>query len=183
MTGGDLPWFSDYGFQLSRGFRALKAWMSLKEHGARKYGRLIQQNIDQARYLAELIDAAPELELMAPVTLNVVCFRYIRPGLDDATLDALNKEILVELQGQGIAMPSGTIIEGKYVLHAAQTNHRSHREDFYTSIPERDSALFWSFDAEYITGRCSGVDYCNRVPALHLALRRKASTCTLWRRV
>jgi glutamate/tyrosine decarboxylase-like PLP-dependent enzyme len=136
MTGGDLPWFSDYGFQLSRGFRALKAWMSLKEHGSRKFGRMIQQNIVQARYLAELIAAAPELELAAPVTLNVVCFRYIRPGLDDAALDALNKQILVELQEQGIAAPSGTMIRGKYVLHIAHTNHRSQREDFDILVRE-----------------------------------------------
>jgi glutamate/tyrosine decarboxylase-like PLP-dependent enzyme len=136
LTGGDLPWLTDYGFQLSRGFRALKAWMSLKEHGIRKFGRLIQQNIDQARYLAELIAAAPELELMAPVTLNVVCFRHIRPGLDDAALDALNKQILVELQEQGIAAPSGTIIRGRYVLHVAHTNHRSRREDFDILVRE-----------------------------------------------
>jgi glutamate/tyrosine decarboxylase-like PLP-dependent enzyme len=136
MTGGDLPWLSDYGVQLSRGFRALKAWMSLKEHGIRKYGRLIQQNIDQARYLAELIAASPELELAAPVPLNVVCFRYIRPGLDDPALDALNKQILVELQEQGIAAPSGTIIGGRYVLHVAHTNHRSRREDFDILVRE-----------------------------------------------
>ncbi len=136
MTGGDLPWFSDYGYQLSRGFRALKAWMSLKEHGIRKYGRLIQQNIDQAHYLAGLIDAAPELELAAPVTLNVVCFRYVRPGLDDAGLDTLNKRVLVELQEQGIAAPSGTVIGGKYVLHVAHTNHRSQREDFDVVVRE-----------------------------------------------
>jgi len=136
MTGGDLPWFSDYGYQLSRGFRALKAWMSLKEHGIRKYGRLIQQNIDQAGYLAGLVDAAPELELAAPVTLNVVCFRYIRPGLDDAALDALNRQILVELQEGGIAAPSGTVISGKYVLHVAHTNHRTQREDFDILVRE-----------------------------------------------
>ena len=136
LTGGDLPWFSDYGFQLSRGFRALKAWMSLKEHGARKYGRLIQQNVDQARYLGALIDAAPELELAAPVTLNVVCFRYVEPGLDDAALDELNKQILVELQEQGIAVPSGTTIRGKYVLHVAHTNHRTRREDFDVLVRE-----------------------------------------------
>jgi glutamate/tyrosine decarboxylase-like PLP-dependent enzyme len=136
LTGVDLPWFSDYGFQLSRGFRALKAWMSLKEHGGRKYGRLIQQNIDQARYLAELIDAAPELELAAPVTLNVVCFRYIRPGLDDAALDELNKQIEVELQEQGIAVPSVTTIRGQCVLRVAHTNHRSRREDFDLLVRE-----------------------------------------------
>jgi aromatic-L-amino-acid decarboxylase len=136
LTGGDLPWLCDYGFQLSRGFRALKAWMSFKEHGTRKYGRLIQQNIDQARYLAELIETTPELELAAPVTLNVVCFRHIRSGLDDAALDALNKQILVELQEQGIAVPSGTTIGGKYVLHVAHTNHRSRREDFDILVRE-----------------------------------------------
>jgi glutamate/tyrosine decarboxylase-like PLP-dependent enzyme len=110
--------------------------MSLKEHGSRKYGRLIQQNIDQVRYLAELIDASLELELVAPVTLNVVCFRYIKSGLDDAALDTLNKQILVELQEQGIAVPSGTVIRGKYVLHVAHTNHRSRREDFDILVRE-----------------------------------------------
>jgi glutamate/tyrosine decarboxylase-like PLP-dependent enzyme len=136
LTGGDLPWLTDYDFQLSRSFRALKAWMSLKAHGVDKYGRMIQQNIDQARYLADLIDASPELELAAPVTLNVVCFRYTRPGLDDAALDALNREILVELQEQGIAVPSGTTIGGKYVLRVGHTNHRSRREDFCVLVDE-----------------------------------------------
>ena len=136
LAGVDLPWLSDYGFQLSRGFRALKAWMSLKADGARKYGRLIQQNIDQARYLAELIDATPELELAAPVALNVVCFRYVGAGLDDATLDELNKRIEVELQERGIAAPSVTTIKGRRVLHVANTNHRSRREDFDVLVRE-----------------------------------------------
>ena len=136
LAGGDLPWFSDYGFQLSRGFRALKAWMSLKEHGVHKYGRLIQQNIDQARYLAGLIEAAPDLELAAPVPLNVVCFRYIGARRDDAGLDELNQKIVIELQEQGIAVVSGTTIKGKYVLHVANTNHRSRREDFDLLVRE-----------------------------------------------
>jgi aromatic-L-amino-acid decarboxylase len=129
LAGRDLPWLSDYGFQLSRGFRALKAWMSLKEHGSLKYGRLIQQNIDQARYLAERVEAAAQLELAAPVNLNVVCFRYVRPGLDDATLDQVNRQIVVELQEQGIAVLSGTTLRGREVLHVAHCNHRSRRED------------------------------------------------------
>ena len=136
MTGDDLPWLSDYDFKLSRGFRALKAWFCIKEHGARKFGRLIQQNIDQARYLAELIEASPELELAAPVTLNVVCFRYIQPGLDRNELDNLNKQILVELQEQGIAAPSGTTLRGKFVLHIANTNHRTLRKDFDLLVRE-----------------------------------------------
>jgi aromatic-L-amino-acid decarboxylase len=136
LTGGDLPWFSDYGFQLSRGFRALKAWMSLKEHGSRKYARIIQQNIDQAVYLGDLVNASPELELSAPVTLNVVCFRYVAPTMDDAELDELNRRIAIELQEQGVAVLSSTVICGKIVLRAANTNHRSRREDFDILVRE-----------------------------------------------
>ena len=84
---------------------------SVKEHGSLKYARLIKQNIDQARYLAEMIDAVPELELAAPTALKVVCFRYRRDGLDEAALDDLNKRIEVELQERGIAVPSVTTIE------------------------------------------------------------------------
>jgi len=136
LTGGDLPWFSDYSFQLSRGFRALKAWISLKEHGSLKYARIIQQNIDQALYLGELVKDSPELELSAPVTLNVVCFRYVALALSDAELDELNKQIVVELQEQGVAVLSGTVINGKYVLRAANVNHRSRREDFEVLVRE-----------------------------------------------
>ncbi len=136
LTGGDLPWFSDYSFQLSRGFRALKAWMCLKEHGSLKYARIIQQNIDQTLYLEELVKASPELELSAPVMLNIVCFRYVDFALSDAELDELNKQIEVELQEQGVAVLSGTIINGRHVLRAANTNHRSRREDFEVLVKE-----------------------------------------------
>jgi aromatic-L-amino-acid decarboxylase len=128
--GGDLNWFTDFDYHLSRGFRSLKAWMSLKEHGLRKYGRLIQQNIDQAQAFARMVEETPELELSAPAPLNVVCFRYVREGLDRAALDAANQHIMVELQEQGIAVVSGTRIHGNFVLHLANTNHRTRLEDF-----------------------------------------------------
>lgn len=129
LAGGDL-WFSDYGLQLTRGFRALKAWMSFKEHGIDKYGRLIRQNVDQAEYLAGLVDAAPDLERLAPVPLNIVCFRYNPGGLDEAALNALNQEILFELHERGIAVPSYTTLGDRYALRVANTNHRSQRQDF-----------------------------------------------------
>ena len=130
LTAVDVPWLSDFGFELSRGFHALKAWMTLKEQGADKYGRLIAQNIDQARYLGRLVEASPDLELALPVSLNVVCFRYMHPGLDDAALDRLNKAIEIELQERGIAVPSVVSLRGRTWLHVAVTNHRSRREDF-----------------------------------------------------
>lgn len=127
-------WWSDYGVQLSRGFRALKAWMHLKEHGTDKLGRLVDQNVAQARYLADLVRRAPELELMAPVALNIVCFRYRAAGRGDAALDALNQELLTRLQEEGVAAPSYTRVNGRYALRAAITNHRSRREDFDAMI-------------------------------------------------
>jgi glutamate/tyrosine decarboxylase-like PLP-dependent enzyme len=136
LTGGDLPWFSDYGFQLSRGFRALKAWMALKTYGTRKFGRIIQQNMDQARSLADLIRSSPELKLVAPVTLNIVCFRYTAPELDKKALNRLNEQIVIELQEQGIAVLSGTIVRDTYALRVAITNHRSRRGDFDVLIHE-----------------------------------------------
>jgi glutamate/tyrosine decarboxylase-like PLP-dependent enzyme len=136
LTGGDLPWLTEYDFHLSRSFRALKAWMSLKEHGSLKYGRMIKQNIHQARYLGELVEAETELELVAPVDLNIVCFRYLKPGFSDTELDALNKEIVVELQEQGVAVISGTTINGVYVLRVGHTNHRSRQEDFDFLVDE-----------------------------------------------
>jgi len=136
LTGIDVPWLSDNGFELSRGFQALKAWMTMKEHGSAKYGRLIQQNIDQAHYLERLIEDAPELELALPVSLNVVCFRYIKSGLDATKLDKLNKQIEIELQESGIAVPSIVSIKGKKYLHVAITNHRSRRDDFDLLVRE-----------------------------------------------
>ena len=136
LTGVDVPWLSDYGFELSRGFHALKVWMALKEHGADKFGRVIQQNIDQARYLAGLVAATPELEQALPVALNIVCFRYVRQGLDDAALDGLNKRIEIELQERGIAVPSVSTIGGRKYLHVAVANHRSRYEDFDLLVRE-----------------------------------------------
>ena len=75
MGGGDI-WFSDYGVELSRGFKALKIWMSIKEHGIKKFGRMVTQNVEQVQYLKLLVNNNPKLELTAPAPLNLLCFRY-----------------------------------------------------------------------------------------------------------
>jgi len=132
---GGAPWFHEYGPQLTRGFRALKAWMSIREHGARRYGRLIRQNVEQARYLAQLVDGSRELERLAPVALNIVCFRF-RDAPGNLDLDAVNREIFHVLTEEGIAVPSYATISGKYCLRVAITNHRSRREDFDLFVRE-----------------------------------------------
>ena len=128
LASGPL-WFSEFGPQLSRGFRALKVWMSFKEHGLDKFGRLIDQNIDQAHELAALVAARPELEVAAPVVLNIVCFRYRPPTDDLAAGNAFNQELLVRLHESGIAAPSYTTLGGRYCLRAALPNHRTQSRD------------------------------------------------------
>jgi len=130
VIAGGLP-FAERGLDLTRGFKALKVWMSLTAYGADALAAVIEQNVRQARRLAELIDAHPELELMAPAPLNIVCFRYAPINrLSDAALDAANEEILLRLQEQGIAVPSGTRLGGRYAIRVANVNHRSREADF-----------------------------------------------------
>ena len=123
-------YFADRGLQLSRGFRALKVWFSMKEQGMTRLGEAIQANIDQAKYLGKLVEARPELELLAPVSLNAVCFRYRAAGLSPSALNDLNTEILAQLQVRGIAVPSQTILSDRFAIRVCITNHRSERSDF-----------------------------------------------------
>jgi aromatic-L-amino-acid/L-tryptophan decarboxylase len=123
-------WFSDYGLQLSRQFRALKVWMSIKEHGLDRFGRMIARNVEQAHYFGQLVENESNMELMAPIGMDIVCFRFNPGGLDDAALNALNKEILMRIHEQGIAVPSYTTLNGQYCLRIAIANHRSTQEDF-----------------------------------------------------
>jgi glutamate/tyrosine decarboxylase-like PLP-dependent enzyme len=133
---GGADWFSDYGLQLSRGFRALKVWLSFKEHGLDKYGRLIEQNIAQAAWLAERVRTEPELELLVPPFLNIVCFRYRVAGAGQVELNALNEELLIRLHERGVVAPSYTTLRGNYCLRAAIVNHRTRSEDLVTLIDE-----------------------------------------------
>ena len=127
---GGAYWPCDFGPELSRGFRALKVWFAIKQHGTRRFGQLIAQNCAQARYLAEQIGREPELELLAPVSLNIVCFRYRTAGFDDAALDDLNAKVVQDLHESGIAAPSTTQVRGRLAVRVNITNHRSRRADF-----------------------------------------------------
>ena len=135
LSGG-LDSINNYGFELSRGFKALKVWMSIKEHGRAKYAAMIAQNNRHAAYLAELVEENPYLELTAPVSMSITCFRMIQPGWGEEALQALNKEILLRLQEEGIASPSSTILNGKYTLRIANVNQRTQREDMDLLVRE-----------------------------------------------
>jgi aromatic-L-amino-acid decarboxylase len=123
LAGGS-PWPCDFGPDLSRGFRALKTWFTLKVYGLEALGQTISRTCELARYLEQRIAASNELELLAPVSLNIVCFRYKSPNAD-----RVNARIVVELQESGVAAPSTTRINGELAIRAAITNHRTRRAD------------------------------------------------------
>jgi aromatic-L-amino-acid/L-tryptophan decarboxylase len=118
------PWPCDLGPDLSRGFRALKTWFTLKTYGTEKLGAVITRTCALAAYLEKRILAEPRLELLAPVQLNIVCFRY---RADDA--NRVNGEIVIDIQESGIAAPSTTILDGELAIRAAIVNHRTDTRD------------------------------------------------------
>jgi glutamate/tyrosine decarboxylase-like PLP-dependent enzyme len=129
-------WLHDFGLQTSRGFRALKVWMMLKEHGLAKFGRLIDQDLAHARYLTARIQAEPELTLCHPTNINIVCFRYDPGNLSEDRLRLLNTEIMVQMQETGIAAVSDTTVRGRHCLRAAINNHRTTPSDLDLLVEE-----------------------------------------------
>jgi glutamate/tyrosine decarboxylase-like PLP-dependent enzyme len=128
MAAGS-PWPCDFGPDLSRGFRALKTWFTIMVYGTKKMGRVISGTCAIAQYLKNRIETTPELELLAPVALNIVCFRY---RCENA--DRVNADIVVALQESGIAAPSTTTIKGHLAIRAAIVNHRTNTTDIDTLI-------------------------------------------------
>ncbi len=118
------PWACDLGLDLSRGFRALKTWFTLSVYGNEKLGQVIAHTCELAQYLKQQIEITPELELLAPVALNIVCFRY---RCDD--VNRVNTELVIALQESGIAAPSSTTLNGQVAIRAALVNHRTTKND------------------------------------------------------
>ena len=123
LAAGAL-WPCDFGPDLSRGFRALKTWFTLKVYGTEAIGAMISRTCELARYLEIKIATARELELLAPVSLNIVCFRH--RGEDS---DRLNAKIVADLHESGIAAPSTTTIGDRLAIRAAIVNHRTEPRD------------------------------------------------------
>lgn len=121
------PWFTDFGPDLSRGFRALKVWFTLKTFGIERLGATIAETCRLARVLEARVAREPRLELLAPVPLDIVCFRVRHD--DPAVVDRLNREIVIELQESGIAVPSTTRIDGQLAIRVAIVNHRTRERD------------------------------------------------------
>lgn len=145
------PWYCELGPELSRGFRALKVWFTIKEHGLRRLGQKIAENCLQAAFLRELVVGHPHLELLAPVRLNVVCFRYTCPHFSEADHDRFNSQLVHALQESGCAVPSTTRIRGRFAIRVNITNHRTRLDDLQvlmTAIDQTAERLVEQFPKE-----------------------------------
>ncbi|PHX97001.1 MAG: amino acid decarboxylase [Gemmatimonadetes bacterium] len=129
VIAGGLP-FADRGIELTRGFKALKVWLSFKAHGVDAIANVIEQNVAQARAVADRLVKLSDVVLAAPVSLNIVCWRFAPASITPEAQDALNKEILLRVQESGLAVVSGSRIGGRYVIRVACSNHRSTWDDF-----------------------------------------------------
>ena len=140
-TGSLVDMAGGRGLQLSRGFKALKPWMTIREHGIAKFGRLVAQNVRQARYLGQLVDRSEHLTRVAPIELNVVAFRFDDPALAASERDEVNRELLMRVQERGIAIPSSTLIGGRFTLRVCICNHRSRKDDFDDFVREAEAIV------------------------------------------
>lgn len=119
----------EYNLPLTKEFKALKVWMTIKAYGAAKLRNEIAADINKGNYLAELVESTANLELMAPVPLSIVCFRYNPGGKNTESLNKLNDHIIQDIENDGRVFLTGTKIEGQTALRACFINHRSRKQD------------------------------------------------------
>jgi aromatic-L-amino-acid decarboxylase len=162
------PWFCDYGPDLSRGFRALKVWFTLKEFGTERLGAAVLRNCQLARLLADRVTAIPELELLAPVQLNIVCFRYRDSRLTEAQLNSLNADLVADVQESGIAAPSTTLLESRLAIRVNITNHRTD-----------EAAIEALLDAVIARGKALAAGYPTRLATLFQQVTRRLPAASL----
>ena len=162
------PWFCDYGPDLSRGFRALKVWFTLKEFGTERLGAAVLRNCELAGWLADRVAATPELELLAPVQLNIVCFRYRHPRLAEAQLNSLNADLVADIQESGVAAPSTTLLDGRLAIRVNITNHRT------------DEAVLEALLAAVVArGQVLEAGYAKRLASLFQTVTRRLPAASL----
>ena len=146
--------FWDYGIELSRRFRALKIWLTLKYYGTKRLAAAIAGDIAMAEYLSERVKDANDLELLAPVQLSICCFRYLPPAMREqlagatgadrqnlGELNRLNERIMQRIQRGGKAYLSNAMLHGRFALRACIINFRTTRADIDLTLKAvRDAA-------------------------------------------
>lgn len=126
--------FWDHGLELSRRFRALKAWMTLRYYGTRRIAAAIGEDIAMAAHMAELVRKGDDLELLTGPSLSTCCFRHVSPGTPEAALNGHNERLLEALQHDGRVYLSNATVDGRFALRACVTNFRTTRADIERTL-------------------------------------------------
>jgi glutamate/tyrosine decarboxylase-like PLP-dependent enzyme len=129
--------FFEETMELSRRFRALKLWLSLRYHGLSAFRAAIQRDLDHAQHLAAEVRNQPDLELLAPVELSAVCFRHrLQPDASEEARNQFNTRLLKLIVSRGRVYISNAILGGKFCLRACIVNYRTEETDIAGVIPE-----------------------------------------------
>jgi aromatic-L-amino-acid decarboxylase len=137
--------FADRGLQLSRGFRALKVWMSVQTFGLAAFRAGVQRNLDLARLAEQLVRDSPQLTVLAPATLGIICFRREWPGCDEAETERRGIALAAELERAGTALVSTTRLAGRHAIRLCVLNP--------TTGPEHVRAVIEHFATAPAPGR------------------------------
>jgi aromatic-L-amino-acid decarboxylase len=128
--------FDDYGIELSRPFRALHVWLSFRALGVEPFVAAIEGNMRQAAHLAERVDQEPRLERLAPVSGNIVCFRYVGNLTREQDREAVNQRLVLALALAGVGVVSDTRLGPTRALRVSLTNHRTTTADLDALVQE-----------------------------------------------
>ncbi|MFD0260640.1 pyridoxal phosphate-dependent decarboxylase family protein [Kitasatospora indigofera] len=135
-AAGSLGWFSEYGMEQTRPFRSLKVWATIAHRGRQGISDDIARCTALARRLGELVEADPELELLAPVQTSIVAFRHRAAGLDEAAVNAVNRELPVAVQLRGRVFVTGALLGGREMLRACLLNAATTEADLELLLAE-----------------------------------------------
>jgi aromatic-L-amino-acid/L-tryptophan decarboxylase len=127
--GGGRTDLMEYQLPLTKSFKSLKVWMTLKAYGAKRLRDTIQGDIDHAKYLGELIEKSDDFELMAPVPLSIVCFRFKPVSMSDVDAEQYNRRLAHAIEQDGRIFLTATKIHGKTALRTCFINPRTTRMD------------------------------------------------------
>lgn len=121
-AGDALGWYSEYGIEQTRPFRALPVWASIAARGRDGLARDVAACTGAARRLAQLVDQAPDLETVAPVEVSIAAFRYAPPGASPEEVDRVNAALPAAIQARGAAFVTGSVYRGRPILRACVIN-------------------------------------------------------------
>ncbi|QMU76221.1 amino acid decarboxylase [Streptacidiphilus sp. PB12-B1b] len=135
-SGDGLGWFSEYGIEQTRPFRSLKVWATIAAAGREGIARNVAQCTAMARRLGELVEAEPELELLAAVESSITAFRWAPAGVDAELLERVNQALPAAVQERGRAFVTGTVLAGREAVRACLINPAVTEPDLAVLVAE-----------------------------------------------